>query len=82
MDSIDSPQVAAPDTLPATGFSRQREVRRFANGIAMSTLWLWVRQGRIPAPVKFSTRMVAWRNEELHAWAADPLAWTAKHKGL
>ncbi|WP_345798413.1 AlpA family phage regulatory protein [Castellaniella sp. MT123] len=83
MSDTDTAQAAIPDTqLPATGFSRQPAVRKFAGGVASSTLWLWVRQGKIPAPVKISPRVAAWRNEELHAWATDPLAWQAQHKGL
>lgn len=83
MNSINTALTGTTDTpLPATGFSRQPAVRKFAGGVASSTLWLWVRQGKIPAPVKISPRVAAWRNEELHAWAADPLAWQAQHKGL
>lgn len=26
-----------------------------------STLWLWVKQGRFPAPVKFGPRVTAWK---------------------
>lgn len=82
MSDINPTQAETPTVaLPATGFSRAPAVRQFC-GVAESTLWLWVRQRKIPAPVKFSPRVVAWRNEELHAWAADPLTWQAKHMGV
>lgn len=81
MNAINTAQTVTSDNLlPPTGFSRQPAVRKFAGGVASSTLWLWVRQGKIPAPVKISPRVAAWRNEDLHQWAADPVAWQASHK--
>lgn len=82
MNTVNAAQAVSSDnSLPAMGFSRQPAVRKFAGGVASSTLWLWVRQKKIPAPIKISPRVAAWRNEELHQWAADPLAWQAAHKG-
>ena len=34
-------------------------------GIARSTFWLYVKQGRLPKPIHFGTRIRVWRIEEL-----------------
>ena len=78
-------QAAKPEgafaPIPQTGFSRLPAVRAFAGGAAASTIWLWVRQKKIPQPIKLSARVSVWRNEDLHRWAADPLAWQAANQG-
>ena len=61
--------------IPETGFSRLPAVRRFAGNAAGSTIYLWINQGRFPRGVKLSPRVTVWRYEDLHRWAADPLAW-------
>lgn len=40
-------------------------------GLARSTVWLWVKQGRLPAPIKLSDRVTVWRESELNAWMDD-----------
>ena len=35
---------------------------------ANSTLYVWIKQGLFPAPVKLGPRMVAWSIEELEEW--------------
>lgn len=34
------------------------------------TPWEWARQGRIPKPVKLSSRCTRWRVAEIEAWEA------------
>lgn len=70
-----------PVLLPQSGFSRLPEVRRFAGNAAGSTIYLWISQGKFPRGVKLSPRVTVWRNEDLHRWAADPLAWHAERVG-
>lgn len=37
-------------------------------GLRRSKLYAMVRAGEFPAPVKLSSRAVAWRASEVHAW--------------
>ena len=37
--------------------------------IARSTLWLWVRQGRFPQPLKFGA-ITLWRREDVLEWVS------------
>ena len=37
--------------------------------ISRSTIWLWVRQNRFPAPIKpFGKACTLWRREDILAW--------------
>ncbi len=37
--------------------------------IKRSTIWLWVRQGRFPAPIRpFGRGCTVWRREDILAW--------------
>lgn len=63
--------------LPATGFLRQPRVLACVP-FSRATLWRRVRQKAFPAPVKLSTRITAWRVEDVRRWidshaaAAEP----------
>ncbi len=37
-------------------------------GLAKSTIWLWVKQGKLPAPIKLSSRVTVWEQSELDNW--------------
>ena len=37
-------------------------------GLAKSTVWLWVQQGKLPKPTKLSPRVSVWKESELKAW--------------
>ena len=37
-------------------------------GLARSTVWLWVKQGKLPAPIKLSERVTVWRESDLNDW--------------
>ena len=34
-------------------------------GIKKSTVWLWVKQGKLPQPNKLSSRVTVWRESEI-----------------
>lgn len=36
--------------------------------LARSTVWLWVKQGKLPAPIKLSERVTVWRESDLNDW--------------
>jgi prophage regulatory protein len=54
-------------TLPETGFLRLPQVLTFVP-ISKSTLWRRVTAGTFPAPVKLSSRVTAWRAEDVRKW--------------
>ena len=37
-------------------------------GLAKSTVWAWVKENRIPAPIKLSPRVTVWIESELDEW--------------
>jgi predicted DNA-binding transcriptional regulator AlpA len=61
--------------LPETGFLRQSHVLTFVP-ISKSTLWRRVLAGTFPAPVKLSSRITAWRVEDVRRWIEDQGAQT------
>ncbi len=46
---------------------RLREVTR-VTGLARSTIYKLIREGRFPRPVKLAARAVAWRSDVVNAW--------------
>ncbi|WP_370635857.1 helix-turn-helix transcriptional regulator [Paralcaligenes sp. KSB-10] len=60
--------------LPESGFARCPVVAK-ASGVGESTIWLWVRKGKFPKPVKISERVTGWRAEQVQEFLADPQAW-------
>lgn len=63
-------------TLPADGFSRWQQIKHFAP-ISREKFRQMVKAGKAPQPVKFSARITAYDNRELHRFFADPLNYTA-----
>lgn len=56
--------------LPRTGFLRLSAIIA-PNGpipVSKSTWWAGVKTGRYPRPVKLSTRVTAWRVEDIRAF--------------
>jgi prophage regulatory protein len=51
-------------------FIRLPEVVRRV-GISRSSVWLWVRQGRFPRPVRVGPRVTCWRESEVDRWIAE-----------
>lgn len=39
-------------------------------GVHRATPWEWLKQGRIPAPVKLSARCTRWKLADIEAWEA------------
>jgi len=37
-------------------------------GLAKSTVWAWVKENRMPAPIKLSARVTVWDESELDKW--------------
>jgi prophage regulatory protein len=47
---------------------------RLRDGIANSTRWGWVSEGKYPKPVKFGPKQTRWVLEEIEAWEAARIA--------
>ena len=37
-------------------------------GVSDKTLWLWVKRGEFPAPIKLGNGITVWRMSEVQAW--------------
>jgi len=48
-------------------FNRLPEVMK-VTGLARSTVWLWVKMGKFPKPIKLSPRVTVWRESDLIDW--------------
>lgn len=59
-----------PISLPLDGYSRASQLMPFLP-IGLSTLWKWAKNGSFPAPVKLSSTVTAWRNQDVHQWFKD-----------
>lgn len=57
------------DTTPTKKLISAREVAAFY-GISLSTLWRWIKQGHLPAPVKIGRRTF-WKAQTLDEHVAD-----------
>ena len=42
-------------------------------GIAKSTIWLWVSEGKFPKPIKLSPRITVWEEEKVNNWMKEKL---------
>ena len=56
-----------PGTLPQTGFVKLAHLLTLVP-MSQSTLLVWVKAHRFPAPVKLGPRMTVWRCEDVRAW--------------
>lgn len=65
-----SNSLAVP-ALPAVGFIRQRQLIPGIVPFSSATLWRKVSSGEFPSPVKLSSRVTAWRVEDVRAWIAS-----------
>ena len=54
--------------LPAEGFVRQSGLIPDIVPFSPATLWRKVKSKEFPAPVKLSTRITAWRVQEIRDW--------------
>lgn len=58
----------APPAFAEDALLTAREGAAFLR-IGLSTYWLWVRQGRVPAPVRLSEKSPRWRLADLRQMA-------------
>ncbi len=42
-------------------------------GIAKSTIWLWVSEGKFPKPIKLSPRITVWEEKEINHWMSNKI---------
>ena len=56
-----------PTSLPLTGYMRQPAVLSIVP-VSASTLWRLIRQNKFPKPTKLSSRVTAWRAEDVYSW--------------
>jgi len=43
-------------------------------GVSGSSIWLWVKKGTFPKPIKLSENVTAWRAVDVERWSADRIA--------
>ena len=70
------PPSSSPQPAPATSerstndrLLRLPELVRTI-GVSRATIYRYIDSGRLPPPVKLSTRCIAWRASEISAWIA------------
>ena len=54
----------------SAGYLRLKDVVKRVP-VAKSTIWLWVSDGKFPAPVKLSERVTAWPVSSIERWEAE-----------
>ena len=55
-----------------SNFLRITEVMKMT-GLAKSTVWLWVKEGKLPQPIKLSPRVTVWEENSIREWQKDIL---------
>ena len=50
-----------------SNFLRRKDVMK-KTGIAKSTIWLWVSEGKSPKPIKLSPRITVWESDKISEW--------------
>lgn len=55
----------AAESFPDVGNVRASQSAAYL-GIGLSTLWLFVKQGRIKRPIKYGVRLSVWEAEYIH----------------
>jgi predicted DNA-binding transcriptional regulator AlpA len=60
---------AVPDVPSA--FLREAQLVPNMIPVSPATLWRWVREGNFPKPVRLSSRITAWRAEDVERWIAS-----------
>ena len=51
-------------------FLRIKDVMKMT-GIAKSTIWLWVSEGKFPKPIKLSPRITVWDEISIEQWKKE-----------
>lgn len=60
--------IQRPGELPSTGYVRQAFLLKAILPFSAATLWRAVQQNRFPSPVRLSSRVTAWKVEDVRAW--------------
>ncbi|QKF67848.1 putative transcriptional regulator, AlpA family [Arcobacter venerupis] len=55
-----------------TNFLRIVDVMK-KTGIAKSTIWLWISEGKFPKPIKLSPIITIWEEEKVDNWMKEKL---------
>lgn len=66
----------ADDRHASDRFITDREVAHLL-GASRSGVWKLAQAGRLPAPVRLTSKFTRWRLSSIQAWMADPQAWQA-----
>ncbi|XPV69341.1 MAG: helix-turn-helix transcriptional regulator [Halarcobacter sp.] len=45
-----------------------KKIRYKKTRLAKSTIWLWVKEGKFPKPIKLSPRVTVWEEEKVNNW--------------
>lgn len=53
-------------------FIRIKEVMK-KTGLARSTVWLWVKDGKLPKPTKLSERVSVWKESDIDEWIQNKI---------
>lgn len=61
-------------TLPLVGHSRWAQIAPFV-GVSRETWRKRCLEGRAPQPIQLTLRCTVWKNEEVHAYLANPLGY-------
>lgn len=40
-------------------------------GLAKSTIWAWVKQGKLPKPLKLAANISVWKQSDLNKWIEE-----------
>jgi predicted DNA-binding transcriptional regulator AlpA len=56
------------ERLPEDGYIREAQLIASFLPVSRATLWRMLRDGRFPAPVKITSRISAWRVEDVRRW--------------
>jgi predicted DNA-binding transcriptional regulator AlpA len=52
----------------SSAFLREAQLVPHMIPVSPATLWRWVREGIFPKPVRLSSRVTAWRIEDVEGW--------------
>ena len=55
-------------TRTSSAFLREAQLVPHMIPVSPATLWRWVREGVFPKPVRLSSRVTAWRAEDVEGW--------------
>ena len=52
---------------------RVKEVAKLVGGIAVSTVWLWIKTKNFPKPYKLAGRVTVWKKSEVDTWIENQI---------